>query len=67
MTQRNRKLIGTMLMLVLIVGWAALATSIYLALPAGLPIWLLLIYFAVAGLGWGFPAAWLIGWMARPD
>jgi len=67
MTQRNRKLIGILLILGSIVAWLSLATSIYLAFPPGLPPWLLLAYFVVAGMGWLLPAMWIIRWMARPD
>lgn len=67
MTQRNRKLIGIVMILLSIVAWLSLGTSIYLALPADLPIWILMPYFVVAGMGWVFPAMWIIRWMARPD
>jgi hypothetical protein len=67
MTQRNRKLIGVWLILGSIVAWLSVATSIYLAMPSGLPPWVLLPYFAVAGIGWMLPAMWIIRWMSRPD
>lgn len=67
MTQRNRKLFGTILMVLLIVVYSALATALYLALFTGAPPWVLILYFAIAGLGWGIPAAGIIRFMARPD
>ena len=67
MTQRNRKLIGILLILGSIVVWLSVFTSVYLAFPRGLPLWILMPYFIVAGMGWLFPAMWIIRFMARPD
>jgi hypothetical protein len=67
MTQRNRKLIGVFLILGSIMAWVSVFTSVYLALPANLPPWVLLPYFVVAGMGWLFPAMWIIRWMAKPE
>ena len=50
MTQSTRKLIGTVLTLVVLVLYAGLATAIYTSFLEGAPNWLLLLYFAVAGL-----------------
>ncbi len=67
MTQRNRKFIGVLLILGSIVAWLSIFTSVYLALPPDLPIWILMPYFIVAGMGWLFPAMAIIRWMAKPD
>ena len=67
MTQSTRKLIGTILTLLVLFAYAALASSIYMWLLIGLPTWVLLIYFAVAGIGWALPAGLIIRWMSRPD
>lgn len=67
MTQRNRKLIGVFLILGSIAAWLSIFTSAYLALPPELPIWILMAYFMVAGMGWLYPAMWIIRWMARPN
>ncbi|MDB5623065.1 MAG: hypothetical protein JWR39_1628 [Devosia sp.] len=67
MTQRNRKLIGILLLLGSIVAWLWVGTAIYLHLPAELPWFVLIPYFLVAGMGWCLPAMWIIAWMARPD
>lgn len=67
MTQRNRKLIGVFLILGSIAAWVTVFTSVYLALPEGLPGWVLLPYFIVAGMGWLFPAMSIIRWMAKPE
>jgi hypothetical protein len=67
MTQRTRKLIGTLLTLLSIVVFAIGAGAIYANFLAGAAWWILIAFFAVAGLSWFFPAAWIIRWMARPD
>ena len=67
MTQSTRKLVGTVLILLSIVIYAWLATAIYAAYLTGAPNWVLLIYFAVAGLLWVLPAMFIIRWMAKPD
>ena len=65
--QRNRKLAGVFLMIGLLIIYPAFAVIFYENLLAGLNIWILLIYFAIAGLAWAIPAGLLIKWMARPD
>ena len=67
MTQSTRKLAGTVLILLSIVVYAWLATSIYAAFLTAASNWLLLLYFAVAGLLWVLPAMLIIRWMAKPD
>ena len=67
MTQRIRKLVGTIVMVVLLIAYSIGATAIYINFLAGMPWWVLIPYFAVAGLGSFFPAALLIRWMNRPD
>lgn len=67
MTQRSRKLWGTLGLIALIVVYCVAVMAVYLNLLGGQPWWVLIIFFAVAGLGWFFPASWLIRWMARPD
>ena len=67
MNQRHRKLIGALLLPASVVFWVTLATAVYLALPEGLPWWVLIVYFAIAGMGWFLPAAVLIRWMLKPQ
>lgn len=67
MIQRNRKLTGLFLMLGLLIIYPALATLLYEKLFSNSPTWLVLLYFAIAGLAWALPAGALIKWMARPD
>ncbi len=67
MTQRNRKLIGAILLPISIIIWSVLATAVYLALPEGLPGLVLILYFIIAGMGWLLPSMFIISWMARPE
>ncbi len=63
MQLRLRKLIGTVLMIVLVVIYAVFATafaSLHLAQSSG---WVHLGFFLVSGFLWVAPAALLIRWM----
>jgi len=53
MTQRTRKLLGTFGLLALVVVYSIVVGAI--------------IFFAIAGMGWFFPATWIIRWMSKPD
>jgi hypothetical protein len=67
MNIRQRKLIGAVLLLVLVIVWSLVGVAV-----AQAPIlresrgWQMLFYF-VAGLGWVLPAMPLIKWMQRKD
>lgn len=67
MRQRSRKLVGTLLTLVLVIVYSIAAAAIYANFLGGAAWWVLILYFAVAGLLWFVPATWIIRWMARPD
>jgi hypothetical protein len=67
MTQRHRKLVGVCLTLLVLLVYVGLATAIYVTFLIGIDQWVLLLYFAVAGLGWAIPVGLIIRWMARPD
>jgi len=67
MTQRNRKLVGILLMLASIVAVLGIGTAIYVTLLTGQPPLLLIGFFAVTGLAWIVPAMAIIRWMSRPD
>jgi uncharacterized protein DUF2842 len=74
MSIRLRKLIGAVLLIVLVVGWALIAMALA-QLPAIKANGLVeVIYYVVAGLGWVLPAMPLVKWMSvdrrpqtRPD
>ncbi|UJQ95630.1 DUF2842 domain-containing protein [Mariluticola halotolerans] len=67
MTQSQRKLAGAFILPGSIIVYAILAVLIYDYVLDALPTWALLVYFAVAGMGWTLPAMAIIRWMARPD
>ncbi len=66
MPLRLKKLIGTVLIVVLVILYALIATSIasaYLGASSG---WVHLAYFALSGVLWIVPAMLIIKWMAGP-
>lgn len=67
MTQRTRKLVGTLLLLMLVVVYALLALAVAIVLQVNASKAAELVYYVVAGLLWVLPAAWLIKWMSKPD
>ncbi|WP_185982462.1 DUF2842 domain-containing protein [Aureimonas mangrovi] len=65
MPVRIKKLVGTVVLVLIVVIYAVLATAIattYLADAGGL---VHLLYFALSGLLWVLPAMMLIRWMER--
>lgn len=64
---RTRKLIGTVLLLILVTVYFALATVVTAASLPGRPLALQILGYAIAGMLWVLPAGWLIRWMGRPD
>ena len=67
MKQRQRKLVGALGLIALIVAFCIGVGAVYLSFLEGQPGWLLIVFFAVTGLLWFFPASWMIRWMAKPD
>ncbi len=68
MTMRTRKLIGTILLMVMITIYALLAMVVAVILEVNTTSKLVeLVYYAVAGLLWVLPAAWIIRWMSQDD
>jgi hypothetical protein len=66
MQPRIRKLIGTVVLLILVVTWALLAMALALAVPLHANPVVEFVYYVVAGIGWVLPAMPLISWMLRP-
>jgi len=66
-TIRTRKLIGTALMIVLVLGWALFFMSLAQGRIAQAGRAWQMLYYVVAGMGWVLPAGLLIQWMQRPD
>ena len=68
MTMRTRKLVGTILLMVMITIYALLAMVVAVILEVNTTSKLVeLVYYAVAGLLWVLPAAWIIRWMSQDD
>ncbi len=66
MPQRQRKLIGTVLLLVLVTAWALLAMALAQSVLTSINSLVAVIYYVIAGLGWVLPAMPLVRWMSRP-
>lgn len=67
MTVRQRKFVGVLLVLAVLVGYAVIAVSLGDVLVGGASSLVQLVYFAIAGLLWVIPAGLVIRWMQRPD
>ena len=67
MTLRQRKFVGVLLVLAVLVAYAVAAVSLADVLLNGTPTWLQILYYAVAGVGWAVPAGIVIRWMQRPE
>lgn len=67
MPQRLRKLIGTVLMLILVVVWALFAMAFAQGRVTELGWALQTLCYVLLGVLWVIPAAFLIRWMERPD
>ena len=67
MTNRTRKLVGAIALLLFLAVYALAAMLVAVGLQVSENRFLQLLYFPVAGLLWVLPAMWLIKWMQRPD
>lgn len=66
MNVRLKKLIGSVLIVVIAMLYALLATTIASAKLADANGWIHLAYFLVTGVLWIVPAMFIISWMMRP-
>ena len=64
---RQRKLIGAVALIALVVVWALVAMALAQTVLTSISGFVAAIYYVVAGLGWVLPAMPLIRWMSRPD
>ncbi len=64
MPQRLRSFIGTILIIILVITYALLATTIATLTLATQPWWVHLLYFMFSGVLWILPAMLIIKWMA---
>lgn len=67
MTIRQRKLIGAVLLLVLVIVWSLIAVAVAQAPVLNDNRGWQFVFYIVAGLGWVLPAMPLIRWMSRKD
>ncbi len=67
MSARLRKFIGTVLMVVLVVCWSLGAMALAQGRVTTLPGFWQFVAYALLGIGWIVPAAWLIRWMQKYD
>ena len=67
MSGSMRKLVGTIVLLVFLLIYIAIAAAIGSGRIVEASTIVQFLYFLVAGLLWVVPAAALIRWMARPD
>ena len=67
MRQRQRKLVGTVILLVFLLVYASLASLVGVGLLPGSSKVTQFAFYVVAGLLWTLPAGVLISWMQRPD
>jgi hypothetical protein len=66
MPVRLKKLIGTVVLILLVLVYAWLATTIAVHRLAESSAWVHLAYFLLTGLLWILPAMLVIKWMVRP-
>jgi hypothetical protein len=66
MPPRLRKLIGTVLIIILVLVYALVATTIAAATLGESAWWVHLLYFLFTGLLWILPAMLIIKWMEKP-
>lgn len=67
MPPRLRKLIGTILIIILVLVYALVATTIASLTLATSPWWVHMLYFLFTGLLWILPAMLIIKWMEKPS
>jgi len=60
-----RKLVGSLLMLVLVIVYALMAMALAEGRVTDTPVWLQPILYAILGLAWVLPAMLLIKWMEK--
>ena len=67
MTIRQRKFIGAIVLLMLVLSWALIAMAIAQFPTIKANGLIEGIYYVVAGIAWVLPAMPLLRWMLRPD
>jgi RsiW-degrading membrane proteinase PrsW (M82 family) len=67
MNQSTRKLLGTLFVIGSVFVYSGLVLWLYTSFLEGQPWYVLIVFFAITGVCWFFPASWIIRWMSRPD
>lgn len=67
MTQKIRKLWGTLGIIVSLIVYPLAIMELYATTMMGLPWWGAIVVLAVFGLLWFYPASWIIRWMSKPE
>ncbi len=67
MNQRTRKLIGTVLIVLIAILYALVATAIATHNLSESSGWVHIAYFLGTGIFWVVPAMFIINWMLKPD
>ena len=67
MRQRQRKLVGTVILLLFLIVYSAVAALVGAGVLPESSKLLQLAFYVVAGLAWTLPAGLLVRWMQRPD
>lgn len=67
MTQRTRKFVGAVALLLFLTVYALAAMMVAIALQVNGSKLAEIVYYPVAGLLWVLPSMWLVSWMQRPD
>jgi hypothetical protein len=67
MTQRTRKLWGTLGIIASLIVYPLAVMELYATTAMGLPWWGAITVLCIAGLLWFFPASWIVRWMSKPD
>ena len=67
MRGRSRTLFGTIVLLLFLAFYAAIAALIGSGRITQAPQWVQFAFFLTTGLAWVIPAGLLIRWMQRPD
>lgn len=64
---RLRKFIGTVALLLLVIIWALAAMALAQGRVTTLPGYAQFFAYVFLGIGWVFPAGWIIRWMMKFD
>lgn len=67
MTRKTRGLLGTIAIIALLIAYPLLIAAVFGEMLARVPGWASILAFAVVGVLWFVPAAFVIRWMSRPD